>query len=108
MKLNNFGKRTLTYQCQSIKIVDFIRKVNRELKEALLVSSVELNGHDISLITSKTGFGGTRFWFSCPICNMRAGVLYRHPVSEILACRKCLSLDYKSHRYSKMLETNGL
>ncbi len=104
MSPNDFGKKYLTEQCQKIKISDFIGKAKEQLKESILQASLEADGHHILLNRSKTGFGGIRFWFSCPICNKRVGVLYGHPVSQILGCRECLRLDYRKHRYSKMIE----
>jgi len=107
MNPNDFGKKLLTEQCQKIKISDFIRASSEKIKEFLITSSLEASGYDISLDKSNTGFGGTRFWFSCPMCNKRVGVLYKHPISQILACRKCLNLDYRKHRYKGMVENNG-
>ena len=104
MNPNDFGKKILVEQCQKIKLSDFIGKSNQQIKKSILQASVEAEGFSVLFISSKTGFGGTRFWFSCPICNKRAGVLYKHPVSQILGCRTCLKLDYKKHRYSKMIE----
>lgn len=106
MKPNSYGKTILTDQCQEIRVADFVRKAQQGLKEALLQSSIEVDGYKLLLNRSITGFSGTRFWWECPLCQRRAGVLYRHPVSEILGCRTCLGLDYRSHRYSKMLENN--
>ena len=104
MNPNDFGKKYLTEQCQKIKVDDFVRKIKEKLKESILRSEIELEGFNIDLNRSKTGFGGTRYWFSCPICHKRSGVLYKHPVSRILGCRECLNLDYKKHKYSKMVE----
>ncbi len=106
MKPNDFGKKYLTEQCQKIKLSDFIKKSKQQFKEAILQASIEADGHKLLLNRSRTGFDGTRLWFSCPICNRSAGVLYKHPVSQILGCRKCLKLDYKKHRYSKMIENS--
>jgi len=106
MSPNDFGKKFLTEQCQKIKLSDFISKASLQVKEGVLKSLIEAEGYSIPFIRSKTGFGGTRFWFSCPICNRRAGVLYKHPVSQILGCRQCLGLDYRKHRYSKMVENS--
>ena len=104
MSPNDFGKKYLTEQCQKIKITDFVRESNSQLKETLINASLEAEGYDLLLNSSKTGFGGTRFWFSCPICDKRAGVLYKHPMSQILGCRRCLRLDYRKHRYKGMVE----
>lgn len=106
MKLNSYGKTVLTDQCQEIRAADFVRKAKQNLKEALLQSIIELEGYRLLLNRSITGFGGTRYWFSCPMCQRRSGVLYRHPMSAAVGCRKCLNLDYRSHRYSKMLESH--
>ena len=107
MSPNDFGKKYLTEQCQKIKLSDFVGKANQQIKESILQASIEAEGYSVLFIRSVTGFGGTRFWFSCPICHKRAGVLYKHPVSQILGCRKCLGLDYRKHRYGKMVENNG-
>lgn len=106
MSPNDFGKKFLVEQCQKINISDFIKKSNEELKKILLKSALEANGLSISLNKSLTGFGGARWWFSCPLCNKRAGILYKHPMSQILGCRRCLNLDYRKHRFSKMFENS--
>lgn len=106
MKPNDFGKKYLVEQCQKIEVADYIRKAKKEIKEVLIDHYLEADEYDVRLNTTKTGFGGVRFWFSCPLCNRRAGVLYKHPVSQILGCRKCLNLDYRKHRYSKMIESD--
>ncbi len=104
MKPNDFGKKFLTDQCQQIRLSDFIRKTRDEVRRTLLQSSIQAEGYDILLNRSKTGYDGTRYWFSCPICLSRAGVLYKHPVSGVLGCRRCLRLDYRKHRYKGMVE----
>jgi hypothetical protein len=104
MNPNDFGKKYLVEQCQKIKVVDYIRKAKSELKEVLIDSYLEADEYDVFLNTTKTGFGGTRYWFSCPLCHKRSGVLYKHPVSQILGCRECLNLDYRKHRYNKMVD----
>lgn len=106
MKPNDFGKKLLVEQCRKIRLSDFIRKSKEQIKESLLLASIEADGYNILLNSSITGFGGTRFWFSCPICNKRSGVLYKHPISQILGCRQCLRLDYRKHRYGKMIEND--
>lgn len=106
MKPNDFGKRILTDQCQQIRIKDLLDTARAQLKQALIESSINAAGQKILLNRSKTGLGGTRYWFSCPICHGRVGVLYKSISEPSLGCRKCLRLDYRSHRYSKMLESN--
>ena len=101
---NDFGKKILVEQCQKIRFSDFLRKANQQIKEMVLQSLVEADGYNISFGKSKAGSSGTRLWFSCPICHKRSGVLYMHPVSQILGCRRCLKLDYRKHRYKGMIE----
>jgi hypothetical protein len=104
MNPNDFGKKLLVDQCQQIKMTDFIKKTKALLKETLLQSSLQSDDYDILLIKSKTGFGGVRYWFGCPLCHGRAGVLYKHPLSQRLGCRKCLKLDYRKRRFKGMTE----
>jgi len=106
MSPNDFGKKFLTEQCQKIEIADFIRKTNLKLKEIILKSEIEAGGYNILLSRTKTGYGGTRYWFTCPICGKSVGILYKHPRNEVLGCRKCLNLDYRKRRYSKMIEND--
>lgn len=105
MKPHDFGKKFLTDQCQQVRLSDFIRKARPQFKEAFLQSVIEAEGYRLLLNKSKTGFGGLRYWFACPLCQRRAGVIYKHPVSHILGCRRCLGLDYRKHRYKGMVES---
>ena len=60
----------------------------------------------IGLMPSKTAFGGIRYWFKCPVCEMRIGVLFIHPLNRKVGCKKCLNLDYRSRRYKGMIENS--
>jgi hypothetical protein len=104
MNPNDFGKKLLVDQCQKIKLSDFVRKARTELREALILSSIQADGYSFLLKKSETGFGGKRYWFDCPLCHKRAGVLYKHPLSQRLGCRTCLNLDYKKRRFNGMIE----
>lgn len=98
---NDLGE--ITENCQKIKIDDFVRRVNKRLKKELLKLSIEALGITISLTTSKTRFRGVRYWFLCPLCNKRRGVLYSR--NNQIACRVCLGLKYKKQRYKEMVES---
>ena len=102
MNPNNLG--LLVEECQKIKISDFLKRTKAGLKEAMIKSELEVEGLSIGLTTSKTGYNGLRFWFRCPLCGLRAGVLFRHPVNEAIGCRKCLKLEYRIRRYKGMIE----
>jgi len=99
---NNLG--LLVEECQKIKIADFLKKCKTELKEAMIKSKLEIEGLRIELTTSKTGYNGLRFWFRCPLCELRVGVLFRHPVNNAIGCRRCLKLEYRKRRYKGMIE----
>ncbi len=91
---NDFGRNLLVENCQKIEIKDFLKVCRLEMKKTILNSEIEIRGLNIDLTTSKTRFNGERFWFSCPVCRKRAGVLYSHPITNQVGCRDCLGLDY--------------
>jgi len=101
---NDFGKNILVENCQKIKIKDFLRICRAELKKAILNSEIEMMGLKIDLATSQTRFNGIRFWFICPLCQKRVGVLLSHPITNKVGCRMCLGLDYAKRRYKGMVE----
>jgi hypothetical protein len=108
MKPNDLGKKLLVEECQKISVNLFLRKAKSGLKENLISSQIETQGLSIKLTTSKTGFGGIRYWFECPICKIRVGVLYAHPLNQKVGCRQCLSLEYRKRRYKGMIESKLL
>lgn len=102
---NNLGKKYLVDQCKSIDISDYLGKVKNELKQLAIKSQAEVDGYEVELTTSKIHYLGLRYWFKCPLCSRRAGKLYKHPISHILGCRRCLNLEYRSRRYKGMVES---
>ncbi len=50
----------------------------------------------VSLVTTPCYFGGVRYWFSCPDCWSRVGVLYLAPGDVRFRCRHCNDLSYNS------------
>jgi hypothetical protein len=66
----------------------------------------------VRFLTTKPHFGGTRWWFACPLsseegpCGQRVGRLYLPPGESRFGCRRCHSLTYKSsqesHRYDRL------
>lgn len=106
MTPNDFGKKFLVDRCRKIYFSDYLKEANRQIKKTILQSLIEADGLEISLKESETGSGGTRYWFACPLCHKRTSVIYKHPVSQILGCRRCLRLDYRKHRYKGMIEEN--
>lgn len=88
-----------------LNIGDYLKQVNNRLKEVLIKSSLAISGVDVNLTTSVTGFGGERFWFSCPLCGMRKGVLYK--VESTIGCGKCIGVKYMKQRFRGMIEHLG-
>lgn len=105
---NDLGKKCLVEECQKIRIEDFLRIYRKKLKELVLASELEISGLKIELTTSKTRYNGIRFWFKCPLCERRVGVLFKHPLTSVIGCRKCLKLDYRKRRYRSMIEGKNL
>lgn len=98
------GNNLVVDQLTKVSIDGLIKQVKTGLKIQLLNSELEALGIRISLRTSRTRFGGQRFWFACPSCSKRVGVLLLDPHSTTLRCRTCLRLRYKSQRYKGMIE----
>lgn len=104
MKPNDLGKTFLVEECQKIEVNEFLRRAKTKLKGVLISSELEADGFALELITSRTGLGGIRYWFKCPLCNKRVGTLFSHPLSQKLGCRGCLGLEYRNRRYKGMVE----
>lgn len=104
MMANDLGK-LLVEDCQKFLLNDFLKQYKLNLKELILQSKLELLDSNITLTYSKTGNEGTRFWFCCPTCNTRVGILYLRPFTKIIGCRKCLNLEYRKRRYKGMVES---
>ncbi len=104
MSPNDLGK-VLVEDCQKIKLSEYLTRARSKLLETLLSAEVSTLNTSIRLTTTKTGFGGVRYWFACPKCEKRAGVLFAHSLSHEVGCRSCLSLEYRSRRYKGMVES---
>lgn len=104
MSSNNLGNRFLVEDCQKVSVSDLLRDYKTQLKETILRSQFEMLNENVLITTSRTGNGGLRFWFACPKCRRRVGVLLKHPLQQELGCRVCLNLEYKKRRYKGMIE----
>lgn len=103
MKPSDFGKIILVEECQKISISPFIKRAKDRLKEVLLASEIETSKMRLELTTSMVGFGGKRYWFKCPMCQRRVGVVFIHPIDAEVGCRTCLRLKYRKCRYKGMM-----
>jgi hypothetical protein len=98
----DLGINNLVEETQTIKIQDFIRQAQKQLKLAMVKSQIEaVGGANIELSATRTRFGGERLWFTCPGCKRRVGCLYRGANGATLGCRVCLGLIYRNQKYTK-------
>ena len=64
--------------------------------------------YQVSLVTTPCNFGGVRYWFACPDCWRRVGVLYLAPGDVYFRCRHCNNLSYWSRNTSGLEEWGQL
>lgn len=57
--------------------------------------SIDLENQRIALSTTVCNFGGKRYWFTCPKCKLRVGVLYCPEGHSLFECRNCKNLKYE-------------
>jgi hypothetical protein len=105
MKPIDSGKTFLVEESRRIDFRVVNRQARAKLLEALLKAEMRSLGFDLPLSTSKTGYGGLRYWFACPLCGKRKLVLHVHPLSQVVGCRRCLGLEYRSQRFKGMPES---
>ena len=108
IKPYDLGKNNLVENSQKIRIDDIVRQVNKEVKHQILQSHIEVLGFNINLSTSPTRFNGKRYWFVCPTCGKRVGVIFKHPLTFQMGCRTCLKIQYKKQRFKGMIEGNNV
>ncbi len=89
---------------QKITIDEVVSRVNEALKRQKLQAQIEVMGFNLDLLTSKSRFNGTRYWFSCPLCGRRSRTIYKHPTGSQIGCRICLDLQYRKQRFKGMIE----
>lgn len=95
----DLGASLDTEKCVAV----LIWEVSKQVKNLQSNMVVEIVGVDVDITVSYPYFGGNRFWFSCPICKRRCGVIYVHPFGPV-GCRLCLNLTYPQQRYKGMIE----
>lgn len=86
-------------------------KVTIEECQRISISEVELQSYDPSVIEvndqtvkitkTRCNLGGWRYWFVCPMCNRRIGMLYRKPLGSSFLCRHCQNLTYQLTKYRR-------
>lgn len=105
IKPYDLGKINLVEHSQKILIDELVRKATKDLKKRIIEAQIEALGIQIAFTTSNTRFNGKRYWFSCPICSKRVGIIYKHSISSQIGCRNCLKIQYKKQRFKGMIES---
>jgi len=101
LKANDYGKILTLESLRKVTIDSLVRLARLEVKKRYL-ESVDLGSdRKIDLTTSRIANGGSRYWFLCPDCQRRSGVLYQGPNG--LTCRICVGYRYRSSRYKGMV-----
>ncbi|MBZ1391332.1 hypothetical protein [Psychrobacter pacificensis] len=49
--------------------------------------------YKIELLKTKCNYGGYRYWWACPSCSKRIGVLY---CAGLYVCRHCIGANYQT------------
>ncbi len=86
--------RATVEDCQRISVHNLKDKLSHGVE-------LNINGLKVSLVSSKCNYGGCRYWFACPSCNRRVGVLYRKPLTQLFLCRECNNLTYQKTKYRR-------
>ncbi len=98
----DLGDSKIVEHIHGVNINTLVRQAQKGLKLRLLEAQIEAAGIKVALTTTMTRFNGERFWFVCPICSKKVGILYQ--TDNLTGCRKCLNLKYKSQRFKGMIE----
>ena len=90
--MTDLAKYTDNYISININhVVKQARETNQDVKSVLN----ETFGQDIDITSTRLTYG-LRYWFVCPSCKERKGILYL--TSDRPFCRTCLGLKYKNQR----------
>ena len=102
--INNFGKTITVENCRRISVSEYLKHLGTKCEEVVLGSVVEVMRTTAHLTATPVHFGGVRFWFLCPHCACRIGVLLIHPLAARVGCRRCLDVEYRAKRFKGMVE----
>ncbi len=65
-----------------------INSVTHQLSKA---GAFIVNGEQITVTATSCNYGGSRYWWQCPKCGRRVGVLY---FNQSYQCRHCIGANY--------------
>ena len=93
MSLNNYQIKISIDQGKRVDALELLSDIEKDIKRLFFNHPLVINGRKVRLSTSKTGNGGLRRWFACPICQERCKWLYPHPSASIIGCKDCIPLS---------------
>ena len=62
----------------------------------------------VFLASTPCHFGGVRWWFTCPSCGRRVGILYLPSGGKLFRCRHCYDLSYQSRNDNRRGTWGGI
>ena len=99
------GKKTVVFLTVDVTGDPYVR-----LTYTLGDSKGNMRDYDyqVSLVTTPCNLGGIRYWFACPTCFGRVGVIYLAPGNVHFMCRHCNDLSYHSRNESNVFGILGV
>lgn len=98
----------------SISFISYIENDNPSIQLSYTVTDKEDGNkkdfdYRIELIKTQCNYGGSRYWFLCPLsgCRKRVGVLYKPYYSDYFGCRNCFNLTYASRNLGGIEKAYG-
>ena len=93
-------KKETAAHCQKISVFEMrksgaFKRLNQHRKPCLNIGYKGIYD-SIRLESTACYFGGCRWWFICPGCGGRRGILYRPFTARYYRCRHCYNLAYLS------------
>ncbi len=85
----------IEYERANIKSLKQV--IKNAYQDSVLYFNYSYNGkqynYTVNLDKTPCNYGGYRYWYLCPNCNKRVGVLY---CAGIYVCRHCIGANYES------------
>lgn len=98
----DLGNYLVLENCHKVEVSHIIKEMEQQIRVMLRASQIEFEDQLIQLASTNTNFNGQRTWLVCPNCQTKRSVLYKHPISGTLECRKCMGITYSKQRYKGM------
>ncbi len=90
---------SLTDKKSTVRVnIDMEERPHMRLRYTVTDSEGDSTDYDDQVFLANTPchFGGLRWWFACPSCGRRVGILYLPSGGRLFRCRHCYDLTYQS------------